>query len=180
MKDRVPTYPGRVRLTPLGGNLYELAMADEPSQVGTPLNKATLLTDATASLLGLSGDPTVDNALARLVDIINGRVIKGSYTGTGVGGSENPNSLTFALTPKAVIITPRSLIGYIPMVIVWGQTIANGGCLRLYDIDETYVYPQSVSYSGNTVSWYYTGYFVDKSSPQYNMANAVYDYVAIC
>ena len=179
MKDRVPTYPGRVRLTPLGGNLYDLAMADEPSQVGTPLNKATLLTDATASLLGLSGDPTVDNALARLVDIINGRVIKGSYTGTGVGGSGNPNSLTFALTPKAVIITPRSMNCYIPIVIVWGQTIANGGYLQLYD-EYSYGCPQRMSYSGNTVSWYYTGFFVDKSSPQYNQLNEVYDYVAIC
>ncbi len=33
------------------------------AQAGTPVNKSTLLTDATAAALGLSGDPTVDDAL---------------------------------------------------------------------------------------------------------------------
>lgn len=50
MVDRVPTYPGRVRLVPVSGqeNVYDLTLADEPVQVGTPLSKANLLTDETA------------------------------------------------------------------------------------------------------------------------------------
>lgn len=36
------------------------------TQVGTPLTKANLLTDATATALGLSGDPTVNDALYAL------------------------------------------------------------------------------------------------------------------
>ena len=44
MQDRIPTYPGRVKLTPVSGqeDTYDLVRADEPSQVGTPLSTATL------------------------------------------------------------------------------------------------------------------------------------------
>ena len=69
MKDRVPTYPGRVRLIPVAGqeNTYDIVRADEPQQEGTPLNKATLLDDTTAEKLGLTGDPTVSQALAGIL-----------------------------------------------------------------------------------------------------------------
>lgn len=40
--------------------------ADGIQQEGTALNKANLLSDDTASALGLSGDPTVDDALEKL------------------------------------------------------------------------------------------------------------------
>lgn len=68
MKDRVPTFPGRVKLTPVSGqtNTYDMVRADSPTQEGTPLSKANLLSDATASELGLTGDPTVDDAFGRL------------------------------------------------------------------------------------------------------------------
>lgn len=54
MKDRIPLYPGRVKMTPVSGqaNTYDMVRADEPTQEGTPLNKATLLKDATAALYG--------------------------------------------------------------------------------------------------------------------------------
>lgn len=71
MKDRTPTQVlanGAVRY-----GVYDAAGAllryeyirpeDEPTQEGTPLNKATLLSDDTAAGLGLTGDPTVDDAL---------------------------------------------------------------------------------------------------------------------
>lgn len=66
MKDRVPAYPGRVTLTPVGGqaNTYDMAMADEPTQAGDAPVKANLLTDATATALGLTSDATVNDALA--------------------------------------------------------------------------------------------------------------------
>ena len=68
MKDRVPSFPGRVKLTPVSGqaNTYDMVRADSPTQEGTPLNKDTLLKDTTAASLGLTGDPTVDEALNRL------------------------------------------------------------------------------------------------------------------
>lgn len=41
IKDRIPTYPGRVRLTPVPGqeNVYDMVRADEPIEPGTPINK---------------------------------------------------------------------------------------------------------------------------------------------
>ncbi len=56
MLDRVPLYPGRVKLTPVSGqeNVYDMVRADQPTQEGTPLNKENLLTDAVANLIGLT------------------------------------------------------------------------------------------------------------------------------
>lgn len=65
MKDRTSTYPGRVKLVPVEGmeNTYTMSWADEPLQEGTPLNKATLLSDTVAAALRLTGeDPTVSDA----------------------------------------------------------------------------------------------------------------------
>lgn len=65
MQDRVPLYPGRVTLTPVSGqaNTYDLTRADQPTKEGTPLNKASLLKDATAALFGLGTDAVPDDAL---------------------------------------------------------------------------------------------------------------------
>lgn len=72
MKDRVPTYPGRVKLMPVEGqeNTYDMTRADQPTQAGTPLNKATLLKDETAEKLGLdpADDPTVDDAFSKSIE----------------------------------------------------------------------------------------------------------------
>lgn len=66
MKDRISTHPGRVKMTPVSGeaDTYDMQLADSPIEAGTPLNKATFLTDATASKLGFAStdDPTVDDA----------------------------------------------------------------------------------------------------------------------
>lgn len=42
VKDRVPTYPNRVKLTPVSGqvNTYDMVRADAPIVEGTQLNKA--------------------------------------------------------------------------------------------------------------------------------------------
>lgn len=73
MKDRVPTYPGRVILTPVAGaeNTYDLVRADEPTQEGMALSKANLLDDETANTVWLDADekpsdPTPSQALTKL------------------------------------------------------------------------------------------------------------------
>ncbi len=66
MKDRIPTYPGRVTLIPVEGqaNTFTMTMADSPIVEGTPPTKANLLSDETASFLGLDIETaTVDKAL---------------------------------------------------------------------------------------------------------------------
>lgn len=68
MKDRLPLYPGRVKLVPVPGqeNVYDMIRADQPTQDGDPLNKATLLKDATAALFGLGSDAVPNDVFAVL------------------------------------------------------------------------------------------------------------------
>ena len=68
MQDRVPLYPGRVTMTPVAGqaNTFDMVRADDPTQEGTPLNKATFLKDATAALYGLGTSAVPDDVLAEL------------------------------------------------------------------------------------------------------------------
>ena len=112
MVDRVPAYPGRVRLTPVSGqtNVYDLEMADSPSVVGTPINKANLLTDVTAAgfntLFGSTPD-TVNDALNALATGSLAKFMVGSYVGTGEYGADHPNSIDFGFVPKLIIF-----IGY--------------------------------------------------------------------
>lgn len=64
MQDRIPLYPGRVKLAPVAGqeNTYDMVRADEPQQEGTPINKNSLLKDSTAAALGLTEDAVPDDA----------------------------------------------------------------------------------------------------------------------
>lgn len=86
MRDRVPQYPGRVQLVPVTGqtNTYDMSLADSPSVTGTPLNKANLLTDATATALGLdpNDDPSVNDAFATLAYKKKREIITSSGTWT--------------------------------------------------------------------------------------------------
>lgn len=68
MQDRIPLYPGRVKMTPVAGqaNTFDMVRADDPTQAGTPLNKATLLKDATAALYGMGTGAVPDDVLAEL------------------------------------------------------------------------------------------------------------------
>ena len=68
MQDRIPLYPGRVTMTPVAGqaNTFDMVRADDPTQAGTPLNKATLLKDATAALYGMGTGAVPDDVLAEL------------------------------------------------------------------------------------------------------------------
>lgn len=68
MVDRVPLYPGRVKMTPVSGqaNIYDMVRADSPTQEGTPLNKGSLLKDATAALYGLGSDAVPDDVLEEI------------------------------------------------------------------------------------------------------------------
>jgi hypothetical protein len=68
MNDRIPLYPGRVKMTPVAGqaNTFDMVRADDPTQAGTPLNKATFLKDATAALYGLGTGAVPDDVLAEL------------------------------------------------------------------------------------------------------------------
>lgn len=182
MKDRIPLYPGRVKLNPVTGqeNTYDMVRADEPTQEGTPLNKATLLKDDTAEALGLtSEDPTVNEALLEIFNTANSkaRIVTGNYVGTGTYGPKNPCSLTFDFTPKILLMhrggTPVYFDYYTDCIVfVWNITndfyIGNAGDSH-----------NSVTYSGNTISWYNTTGNLASAGAQLNGSGTTYWYTAI-
>ena len=87
MQDRVPLYPGRVTLTPVAGqeNTFDMARADQPTQEGTPLNKATLLKDATAAKFGKDTGAVPDDVL----DVLSKSVLEGTYPVVDVYAGQN-------------------------------------------------------------------------------------------
>lgn len=181
MKDRIPLYPGRVKLNPVTGheNTYDMVRADEPTQEGTPLNKATLLKDDTAEALGLaSEDPTVNEALMEIFNTANSkaRIVTGNYVGTGTYGPKNPCSLTFDFTPKIVLMHMSGTHAYSDsthcMVFVWN--ITNG-----FDFGSSGSRSNEVTYSGNTMSWYNTTGNLASAGAQLNGSGTTYWYTAI-
>lgn len=69
MQDRIPVNPGRVLITPENGSpayYANMVRADNPTQEGTPLNKASLLRDSTAERFGFNSSVVPDDILAYL------------------------------------------------------------------------------------------------------------------
>lgn len=107
MRDRVPTYPNRVKLTPVSGQsgVYDMERADSPTQEGTPLNRATLLSQDVQQSLGLGDDATPNQALQVLhekkaslsdrtmVGDIYAETFAGQVAANGVGQSPSSSLL---------------------------------------------------------------------------------------
>jgi len=91
--DRIPTYPGRVKLIPVSGqaDTYDLIRADQPIEEGTPINKA--LFDQKAYCL--TGDVVI-------------YVSKSGNDQTGDGTSSAP----YLTIQKAIDSIPKWLDGY--------------------------------------------------------------------
>ena len=155
MQDRVSLYPGRVKLEPVTGqaNLYDLTRADQPTQEGTPLNKANLLSDATAAaikalLASQTENPVTPNeALNILTQAVDAAATKANavdsrgnceiYYGSYVGNSSNTTTtMTFPHKPYVIMVCGRNAYS----MIAWrGQTSA------------PYFYSNGISL--NPVSW---------------------------
>lgn len=91
--DRVPTYPGRVVMTPVNGqaNTYDLRRADQPISEGTPINKALL-----------------DQKAYTLTESVTVYVSKSGSDSTGDGSSAKP----FLTVQKAIDSIPKNLGSY--------------------------------------------------------------------
>lgn len=94
MKDRQPLHAGRVHLEPVNGqqNTFDMTMADGATEQGTPLNKSTLLKDATARKYGL--DPqtaTVNDAFER---VVFPQIVVTAPTGSTVTCTKGSRTLT--------------------------------------------------------------------------------------
>lgn len=179
MEDRNPTpgQEGRMLITPEDGTPAfhaRVEMADNPRREGTPLNKATLLKDATAALFGLDNTAVPDDVLAAIPALIDGRakIVTGSYTGTGTYGSDNKNSLTFEFVPKLVVILPEGT--YSPNVLLLVNGLTRTGILE----KSSSYWALTVSWSDNTVSWYAPN-GTDGGEEQMNKSGITYRYCAI-
>lgn len=87
MKDRIPLYPGRVKLVPVVGeeNTYNLVRADQPTQAGTPLNKSSLLKDTTSALYGLDENAVPDDLFRKLSDSLKVEKVQTRLSNLPVG-----------------------------------------------------------------------------------------------
>lgn len=110
MEDRVPTKPGRVLITPENGSpayYATVAMADEPTQVGTALNKENLLSDATAALFGLGTDAVPNDILNKIYsEIVNLKAVdaKMVVVGSYVGNNQISNKIELGFQPRFIIV----------------------------------------------------------------------------
>ena len=120
----------------------------------------------------------IDAALGVLAQSMgNCRIVTGSYTGTGEYGSAHPNTLTFDFPPKLVVIT----VGDAHSVLLSPNTQAAG-----YHEAYTRYGMLKVTWSGNSVSWYVTGYYNGSlhstggdAEHQLNQSGTSYYYLAI-
>jgi hypothetical protein len=149
MRDRIVQFPNRYKLTPVAGqaDTYDLeAVPGIVTEAGTDLNKANLLSDATATMLGLTGDPTVNEALAKLSDGL--KVAIGSYIGTGKNGAANPNVISgLSFRPDLLIVrnnTATSDTDYWIVAIRGMARVSPGGTAR-----------GPLSWGSNSVSWWH-------------------------
>lgn len=198
MKDRVPLYPGRVKLTPVSGqeNTYDMVRADEPTQEGTPLNKDSLLKDATAAMYGMPNTAVPDEVLAflskaALLDengnvtdfsgVVKGvQIDTGSYAGTGTYGARNPINLIFSFTPKIVFVFPETNAG-----LTQANNNTSGTNLGLIAINGVNSFIVSylsgtcirlnITWSNKNISYYSE----EDAAANLNEARVVYHYVAI-
>ena len=191
MKDRIPTYPGRVKIVPVEGktNVYDMTRADNPTQDGTPLNKTTFLKDTTAAMFGLGYDAVPDDVFKAIGNMLDGRVriAAGTYIGTGTYGEAYPCTLTFPFFPKFVYLfkTPDiyavtgALSGasrtdqvIIPSQISSFQVVENiDGSLTNVKNNVT------ISEADNSISWYTSSR--NTAAAQMNKAEQTYGYFAI-
>ena len=185
MKSNIPSNTTLAQLIQMWNNgtfPYDIGPLNSAgiSQQGTPLNKDTLLKDATAALFGLGTDAVPDDVLAKLVNaafVENGgltdvggnsvgiQIATGSYVGTGAYGASNPNTLSFEFEPKLVVI-----IGSVPIP---SQTFFVKDSPRSRDTNSTSSGGDiTVSWETNTVNWY-----AGNANSQFN--SGTYYYFAI-
>lgn len=177
MMDRTPTKVlanGAIRygVYDEAGNFlrYEyIKPEDEPTQEGTPINKATLLKVATAAQYGLGASAVPDDVF----NVVGNwpRVDVGSYIGTGTYGVSNKNRITFPFAPYLVAISTLSSLGYhYSFVAMRGITQLN----LIGNVNGVSTYGITLTWGDNYVEWY-----CGSATYQLNVEGTTYNYVAI-
>ena len=139
--------------------------------IGDSLTEALMLCRANAQDGWITTYPVLHTGNAQTLGFT--KIATGSYVGTGTAGSPNPNSLTFNLEPKVVIIVQNGYDNFPGTVFIRGQT-------QSATIGENYISNSqlTVGWSGNTVSWY-TGNSSYGARAQLNISGNTYFYIAL-
>lgn len=187
MQDRVPTYPGRIKLTPVSGqtNVYDVEMFDEPTVDGTPLNKATFLPDSVVTAIqnttGVSGITlpadalnALNTALSNLGLTYNAKIQTGSHSGTGTTGGW---SITFGFKPYLVIVwranSQYGMNSGNEYGCIWVKGQTNAGL-------STGTFYQTFTLSNSDKTWKITtSASSDKALKTYNVSGETYNYVGV-
>lgn len=183
-----PTYESFVQALATSGLPIDLLglQAAGVEQMGTDLNKATLLSDAAETAIwGNAANRTPDAALKQLRSLITtaqgtagakGYVSIGSYTGNGGVGASGPTTVNTPFAPKAIFlfhVSYNTSGGYVSF------TIFVKGMNRFWSsVGSSYPRELSVSWGSNYVRWYALGTTTDAVS-QYNSSGQLYNYIVV-
>lgn len=142
-------------------------------QQGTPLNKANLFSDTTASSLGLSAANSPNDALAKLKQLIDSsnsnantraKIATGSYIGSVPPTTSGSNQTTKTIR-----------LGFRPSLFILNQT--------LFALSSSMVFTQqslnSAMISGSTVQATILSAGITLNGPVHNIDHSVYTYVWI-
>ena len=179
MQDRVPVNPGRVLIKPENGSASYYATitrADNPTQEGTPLNKNSLLKDATAALFGLSANAVPDDVFSMIKNLVNdananantrAKIATGSYDGSGA----TSKSLTFDFVPKLLIVSDNNRnVGNSCGAIF----VIHNGVVKCMALTSASTQTLTATISGTTLTW-----TASAAATAVNVSGRAAQYVAI-
>lgn len=151
MQDRTPRYPGRVKLVPVSGktNVYDMTRADSPTQDGTPINKATLLQDATAAIFGLGANATPNDVFAEIRNYVEATLNVPS-------GTEDPAAYLDNLLNEYIATKKNKSIGFVCLAFGAAHPVLLGYTyiVKLNIITQNYATIEAIAYSGYGVKKY--------------------------
>ena len=98
--DRVPLNPGRIKLIPIDGldDVFDMSREDNPSVVGTPINKATLDSIIQSRLTGRYYEPTVTRTKGETLTLTANPVPTSGWNNITKTGAKN-NGYELVTTP---------------------------------------------------------------------------------
>lgn len=145
MQDRVSQYPGRIKLVPVSGqeNVYDMEWADGATVEGTPLNKANLLTDATATAIGLNSSATPNTAINQLNSLINSKTNSVNTSLTNrlnkmqwkqIGYADISGKTCIGTTPTYFNVALSMNFNTLDQIAIWCKTGATIGTSSSYPV----------------------------------------------
>ena len=142
---------------------YGIQLQNEDGEAILPETFASLV-------MGYGGKSVADN-IQELMEANGLTLTTGTYNGTGSFGQSSPNTLSFNIAPKMVIVSNNSTGAgtVIPMVT------GNVNAVSIVTTGTTTTYPLVVSWNANSVSWYN----ISGASEQLNANENSYSWVMI-